>query len=152
MYTFSVTRDNPPSNSEAREWRHDSDKTQTNKLEWWTILKISLRPKAIVPKTLVKRKLHLHSLYFPQNALMLNEFRGEFSNLRAMFRLPALRSWGFVIYCASLFTFYLFLCKTEPTVYKTIAIPSREARQLGWAIGLASAGRLTLAGEATFFL
>ena len=22
-------------NSEAREWRHDSDKTQTNKLKWW---------------------------------------------------------------------------------------------------------------------
>ena len=28
-------------NSEAGEWRHDSDKTQTNKLEWWMILKIS---------------------------------------------------------------------------------------------------------------
>ena len=27
-------------NSEAREWRHDSDKTQTNKLEWRMILKI----------------------------------------------------------------------------------------------------------------
>ena len=42
-------------NSEAREWRHQSDKTQTNKLEWWMILKISLRKKAGVPKTLVKR-------------------------------------------------------------------------------------------------
>ena len=42
------------SNSKARGWRHDSDKTQTNKLEWWMILKISWRAKAGVPKTLVK--------------------------------------------------------------------------------------------------
>ena len=57
----------PPivNNSEALEWRHDSDKTQTNKLEWWIILKISLRAKAGVPKTLVKRKLRQYSLYFP---------------------------------------------------------------------------------------
>ena len=41
-------------NSEAREWRHDSDKTQTNKLEWWMILKISFRETAGVPNTLVK--------------------------------------------------------------------------------------------------
>ena len=45
------------------------------------ILKISLRAKARVPATLVKRKLHLHSLYFPQNTLMLTESRGEFSDL-----------------------------------------------------------------------
>ena len=32
------------------------------------ILKISLRAKAGVPKTFVKRMLQLHSLYFPQNA------------------------------------------------------------------------------------
>ena len=57
------------SKSEAREWRHDSDKTQTNKLEWWMILKISLKAKAGVSETLVKRKLRLHSLYFPQNCL-----------------------------------------------------------------------------------
>ena len=50
--------------SEAREWRHDSDKTQTNKLERWTILKISFRAKASIPKTLVKQKLRLHSLCF----------------------------------------------------------------------------------------
>ena len=43
------------------------------------ILKISLRAKAGVPKTLVKRKLRLHSLCFPQNTLMLTESRGEFS-------------------------------------------------------------------------
>ena len=49
--------------------------TRTNKLEWWMILKISLRAKAGVPKTLVKRKLRLHSLYFPQNMLMLTESR-----------------------------------------------------------------------------
>ena len=51
-------------NSEVHEWRHDSDKTQTNKVEWWMILKISLRAKGGVPKTLVKRKLCLRSLYF----------------------------------------------------------------------------------------
>ena len=49
--------------------------TRTNKLERWMILKISLRAKAGVPKTLVKRKLRLHSLYFPQNTLMLTESR-----------------------------------------------------------------------------
>ena len=47
-------------NSGAREWRHDSGKTQTNKLEWW--IKISLRDKAGVPKILVKQKARLHSL------------------------------------------------------------------------------------------
>ena len=70
-------------NSEAREWRHDSDKTHTNKLEWWMILKI----KAGVPKTLVKRKLRLHSLHFPQNSLTLTEPSGEFSDLHSIFRL-----------------------------------------------------------------
>ena len=55
------------------------------------ILKISLRAKAGVPKTLVKRKLRLHSLYFPQNTLMLTESRGEFSDLHSIFRLRALR-------------------------------------------------------------
>ena len=76
-------------NSEAREWRHDSDKSQTNK--WWTILKISLKAKAGVPKTLVKQKLRLHSLYFPQKTLLLTESRGEFSDLHSIFRLCALR-------------------------------------------------------------
>ena len=55
------------------------------------ILKISLRAKAGVPKTLVKRKFRLHSLYFPQNTLMLTESRGEFSDLHSIFRLRALR-------------------------------------------------------------
>ena len=41
------------------------------------ILKISLRAKAGVPKTVVKRKLRLHSLHFPQNTLMLTETRGN---------------------------------------------------------------------------
>ena len=45
------------------------------------ILKISLRAKAGVPKTFVKQKLQLHSLYFPQNMLMLTESHGEFSVL-----------------------------------------------------------------------
>ena len=71
-------------NSEAREWRQDSDKTQTNKLEWM-ILKISLRARAGVPKTLVKKKLCLHSLYLVQNTLMLTEPRGEFSDLHSIF-------------------------------------------------------------------
>ena len=39
------------------------------------ILKISLRAKDGVPKTLVKQKLLLHSLYFPQNTRMLVESR-----------------------------------------------------------------------------
>ena len=40
-------------------------------------LKISLRAKAGVPKTLVKQKLRLHSPYFPQNTLMLTESYGN---------------------------------------------------------------------------
>ena len=55
------------------------------------ILKISLRAKAGAPKTLVKRKLRQHSLYLPQNKLMLTESRGEFSDLHSFFRLRALR-------------------------------------------------------------
>ena len=55
------------------------------------ILKISLRAKAGVPKTLVKQKRRLHSLYFPQNTLMLTKSRGEFSDLHSIFRLSALR-------------------------------------------------------------
>ena len=57
------------------------------------ILKISLRAKAGVPKTLVKRKFRLYSLYFPQNKLMSTESRGEFSDLHSIFRLRALRYW-----------------------------------------------------------
>ena len=78
-------------NSEAHEWRHDSGKTQTSKLEWWMILKISLRAKAGVSETLVKRKPRLHSLYFPQNLLTLTESSGEFSDLHSIFILRALR-------------------------------------------------------------
>ena len=61
------------------------------------ILKISLRAKAGVPKTLVKRKFRLHSLYFPQNTLILTESRGEFSDLHSIFRLRALRYRSVVI-------------------------------------------------------
>ena len=57
------------------------------------ILKISLRAKAGVPKTLLTRKFRLHSLYFPQNTLMLTESRGEFSDLHSIFTLRALRYW-----------------------------------------------------------
>ena len=49
------------------------------------ILKISLRVKAGVRKTLVKQKLRLHSLYFPQNTLMLTESCGEFSDFAFYF-------------------------------------------------------------------
>ena len=42
-------------------------------------------------KTLVKQKLPLHLLYFPQNTLLLAESRGEFSDLHSIFRLRALR-------------------------------------------------------------
>ena len=54
-------------------------------------MKISLRTKAGVPKTLVKQKFRLYSLYFPQNKLMSTESRGEFSDLHSIFRLRALR-------------------------------------------------------------
>ena len=47
--------------------------------------------KAGVPKTLVKPKPRLHSLYFPQNTFMLTESRGEFSDLHSIFSLRALR-------------------------------------------------------------
>ena len=65
--------------------------TQTNKLEWWVISEISLRVKAGVSKTLVKRKLRLHFLYFPQNTLFLTKSSGEFSDLHSIFKLRALR-------------------------------------------------------------
>ena len=78
-------------NSVAHKWRHDSDKTQTNKLEWWMILKISSRAKGGVPKTLLEQKHRLNFLYFPQNTLMLTESREEFSDLHSIFRLRALR-------------------------------------------------------------
>ena len=55
------------------------------------ILNISLRTKAGVPKTLVKQKFRLHSLYFPQKKLMSTESRGEFSDLHSIFRLRTLR-------------------------------------------------------------
>ena len=45
---------------------------------------MSLRAKAGVPKTLVKRKLRLHSLYFPHNTLVLTESRREFSDLHSI--------------------------------------------------------------------
>ena len=55
-----------------------------NKLELWIILKISFRAKAGVSETLAKRKLCLHSLYFPQNSLTLTESSGEFSDLHSI--------------------------------------------------------------------
>ena len=55
------------------------------------ILEISLRAKAGVPKTIVKQKRPLLSLYFPQNRLMLTESRGEFSDLHSIYTLRAFR-------------------------------------------------------------
>ena len=55
------------------------------------ILKISSRAKVGVPKTLVKQKLRLQSLYLVQNTLMFTESPGEFSDLHSIFRLRALR-------------------------------------------------------------
>ena len=48
------------------------------------ILRISLRAKAGVPKTLVKRKFRLHSLYVPQHSLTLTESNVEFSDLHSI--------------------------------------------------------------------
>ena len=70
---------------------HDQTKLTQKKLELWMILKISLRAKAGVPKTLVKRKLRLHSLYFPQNTLMLTESRGQFSDSHSVLLLDYVR-------------------------------------------------------------
>ena len=39
----------------------------------------------------LKRKLRLHSQYFPQNSLTLTESSGKFSDLHSTFRLRALR-------------------------------------------------------------
>ena len=61
------------------------------------ILKNFLRAKAGVPKTLVKRRLRLHSLYFRQNSLTLTESSGEFSDLHSIFRLRVLRYTGEII-------------------------------------------------------
>ena len=55
------------------------------------ILKISLRAKGGVPKTLLEQKHRLNFLYFPQNTLMLTESREEFSDVHSIFRLRALR-------------------------------------------------------------
>ena len=55
------------------------------------ILKISLRAKGGVAKTLLEQKHRLNFLYFPQNTLMLTESREEFSDLHSIFRLRALR-------------------------------------------------------------
>ena len=57
------------------------------------ILKISLRAKGGVPKTLLEQKHRLNFLYFPQNTLMLTESREEFSDLHSIFRLRALCYW-----------------------------------------------------------
>ena len=69
------------------------------------ILKISLRAKGGVPKTLLEQKHRLNFLYFPQNTLMLTESREEFSDLHSIFRLRALR------YCVivSFFLISLFI-------------------------------------------
>ena len=47
--------------------------------------------KAVAPKTVLKRKLRPHSLYFSQNTLMLTESRGEFGDLHSILRLRGRR-------------------------------------------------------------
>ena len=39
----------------------------------------------------LKRKLRLHSQYFPENSLTFTESSGKFSDLHSIFRLRALR-------------------------------------------------------------
>ena len=68
------------------------------------ILKISLRVKAGVPQTLVKRKLRLNSLYFPQKPLMLTKSRGELSDLHSILRLHALRYCPKISLLATIFS------------------------------------------------
>ena len=106
----------------AREWRYDSDKTRAIKLEWWMILKISLRAKAHGPKTLVKQKFRLYSLYFPQNKLMSTESRGEFSDLHSIFRLRALRYWTPILPC----TDYMANRRAENQLRSKIVINSYQ--------------------------
>ena len=66
--------------------------------------------KAGVPKTLVQQKRRLHSLYFPQNTLMLTESRGEFSDLHSNFRLRVLRyCWAPLWYIDRLRVIYFIL-------------------------------------------
>ena len=65
------------------------------------ILKISLRAKGGVPKTLLEQKHRLNFLYFPQNTLMLTESREEFSDLHSILRIRALR-----YYSAALIIFF----------------------------------------------
>ena len=47
-------------------------------------------------------------------------------------------------------TFILFISKIQSTVYIMNANSSRDARQLGWASCLTSAGRVTLESGTTF--
>ena len=49
----------------------------------WLIFRVicTLRAKAVLSKTLFKRKVRLHSLHFPQNTLMLTDSRVEFGVL-----------------------------------------------------------------------
>ena len=63
------------------------------------ILKISLRANAGVPETLVKQKLRLPSLCFPQNTLMSTESRREFSDLHYIFRLRAPLFYICIVLC-----------------------------------------------------
>ena len=79
------------------------------------ILKISLRAKGGVPKTLLEQKHRLNFLYFPQNTLMLTECREEFSDLHSIFRLRALRYWALLNRSFTLTgfrIFYLFYLKS----------------------------------------
>ena len=79
------------------------------------ILKISLRAKGGVPKTLLEQKHRLNFLYFPQNTLMLTESREEFSDLHSIFRLRALHYCDAHCYC-SLFLMHISPISMVPRV------------------------------------
>ena len=81
-------------NSEAHEWRHDSDKQTGIANDFEDFFK---GQKAVF----LKHFWHENSLYFPQNTLVLTESCGEFSDLHSIFRLRALR------YCLLLLTYQL---------------------------------------------
>ena len=77
------------------------------------ILRISLRAKGGVPKTLLEQKHRLNFLYFPQSTLMLTESREEFSDLHSIFRLRALR---YLTHQRALYLILLYKSQTKDYV------------------------------------
>ena len=90
------------------------------------ILKISLRAKGGVPKTLLEQKHRLNFLYFPQNTLMLTESREEFSDLHSILRLRALRYW-----CAP--NIRLFIAQLATSFPGSLILPPRASEEKPWS-------------------